>query len=157
MTRLVPTGADTGVLVRRGLVALTVIGILGAAFELYSEHHWNDILQLVPWAALVVLAAATVLAVARGGRGTRAAQVLAVVVLVTSIAGVIVHIVVNYDSATLDQRFADSWDSLPLLQRWWYAASKTVGPAPTLAPGMIGQSALVLLLATLARPRQLPR
>jgi hypothetical protein len=28
-----------------------------------------------------------------------------------------------------------------------------VGPAPTLAPGVLGQSALLLLLAGLARPR----
>jgi len=27
-------------------------------------------------------------------------------------------------SDSLDQRYADTWDSLPSLTRWWYAASK---------------------------------
>ena len=36
--------------------------------------------------------------------------------------------------------------------RWWYAASKQVGPAPTLAPGVLGQTAALLLLATIGGP-----
>jgi hypothetical protein len=67
--------------------------------------------------------------------------------------GVITHIVVNYDAGVLDQRYAGTWDSLPVLQRWWYATTKTVGPAPTLAPGVLGQTALLLLLATLTGRR----
>jgi len=38
------------------------------------------------------------------------------------------------------------------LTRWWYAASKEVGPAPTLAPGLLGQTAVLLLLATVGGP-----
>ena len=41
--------------------------------------------------------------------------------------------------------------SLPLLERGWYAVTKTVGPAPTLAPGVLGQTALLLLLATVCK------
>jgi hypothetical protein len=80
------------------------------------------------------------------------ARVLALLVLAASIYGVITHIVVNYDAGALDQRYAETWDSLPVLQRWWYATTKTVGPAPTLAPGVLGQTALLLLLATLNGP-----
>jgi hypothetical protein len=36
--------------------------------------------------------------------------------------------------------------------RWWYAASKQVGPAPTLTPGVLGQSAVLLVLATVGGP-----
>jgi hypothetical protein len=32
------------------------------------------------------------------------------------------------------------------------AVTKTVGPAPALAPGVLGQAALLLLLATLCQP-----
>jgi hypothetical protein len=78
--------------------------------------------------------------------------VLALLVLGASVYGVIDHILVNYESGALDQRFADTWDTLPALTRWWYAASKQVGPAPTLAPGMLGQTALLLLLATVGTP-----
>jgi hypothetical protein len=150
---LKPHGADTvsnrAVLVRRGLIALTAIGILAAACELATERHWNGLEQLIPWAALVVLAVATVLVAIPGERGVTAARVLALLVLAASIYGVITHIVVNYDAGVLDQRYADTWDSLPVLQQWWYATTKTVGPAPILAPGVLGQTALLLLLATL--------
>ena len=145
---------DAIVLVRRGLVALTVIGILATAFELATEQHWNGFEQLIPWLALAVLAAATAMLSIPGSRGTTAARVLALVVLGSSIYGVIDHVLVNFDAGVLDQRYADTWDSLPLLERGWYAVTKTVGPAPTLAPGIVGQSALLLLLATLCSPRR---
>jgi hypothetical protein len=152
MSGLDPNGAYAaahgGPLVRRALLALTVIGILGTAFELGSERHWHGLEQLIPWAALVVLAVATVLVVLPGDRGTTAARVLALVVLTASIYGVVTHVLANFHAGVLDQRYADTWDGLPVLQRWWYAITRTVGPAPTLAPGMLGQAALLLLLAT---------
>lgn len=141
-------------LVRHGLVALTGIGILAAAFELFSEHHWNGVEQLVPWVALAALAAATALVLLPGGSGVGAARVLALLVLGASVYGVVDHVLVNYGSGPLDERFADSWDALPPLTRVWYAASKEVGPAPTLAPGVLGQTALLLLLATVGAPRR---
>ena len=148
-----PPGTAGGVLVWRGLITLTVIGILAAAFELATERHWNSPAQLIPWVALAVLAVATALVVIPEGRGITVARVLALLVLAASIYGVITHIVVNYEAGALDQRYADAWDSLPMLQRWWYAVTKTVGPAPTLAPGVLGQTALLLLLATLNSAR----
>lgn len=145
-------GADTTAqgapLVRRGLLALTAIGILGTAFELATERHWHGLEQLIPWAALVVLAVATVLAALPGDRGATAARVLALVVLVASIYGVVTHVLANFHAGVLDQRYAETWNGLPVLQQWWHAVTRTVGPAPTLAPGMLGQAALLLLLAT---------
>ena len=152
-----PHGTAASVLVWRGLIALTVIGILAAAFELATERHWNSLEQLIPWAALGLLAVATVLGTISRRRGVGAARVLAVLVLAASIYGVITHIVVNYEAGALDQRYADAWNGLPMPQRWWYAATKTVGPAPTLAPGVLGQTAALLLLATLIGPRNSTR
>ena len=158
MTHLLePHRIDTAALVRRGLVALTVIGILATAFELATERHWNGLEQLIPWVALVVLAAATVVQLVPGRRGVPAARVLALLVLGASAYGVIDHILVNYNSGALDQRFANTWDSLPLLEQLWLALTKTVGPAPTLAPGVLGQTALLLLLATLTGSGRSPR
>ena len=142
-------GARTTGLVRRGLLALVVIGILAAAFELATERHWHGFVQLIPWYALAALAAATALLRVPGGRAVTAARVLAFVVLGASVYGVLDHVLVNFDSGALDRRYADTWDGLPLARRWWLAVTKTVGPAPTLAPGVLGQSALLLLLATL--------
>ena len=91
----------------------------------------------------------------RSGVGRRSgasstSRVLALVVLGASIYGVVEHVLVNLGSGALDQRFANSWDGLSLLQRLWLAATKIVGPAPPLAPGVLGQTALLLLLATVA-------
>jgi hypothetical protein len=146
---LKPGGVAPAVRMRRGLIALTVLGVLAAAFELATEHHWNGLEQLIPWLALAVLAVASALVLNRGERGVIAARVLALLVLAASLYGVVDHILVNYNAGALDQRYATTWDTLPRAQRWWYAGTKTVGPAPTLAPGVLGQSALLLLLATL--------
>ncbi len=135
-------------LVRRGLLALTMIGIAATAFELASERHWNGLEQLIPWLALALLVVATVLVLLPGDRGTTAARVLALAVLAASAYGVMEHVLVNLHAGQLDQRFADTWDSLPFVQRILYAATKTVGPAPVLAPGVLAQVALLLLLAS---------
>jgi hypothetical protein len=150
---LKPGGVAPAELMRRGLIALAVLGILAAAFELATERHWTGLEQRIPWLALAVLAAAAAALVVVGGdRRVTMARVLALLVLGASLYGVITHILVNYDAGGLDQRYAATWDTLPQGKRWWYAATKTVGPAPTLAPGVLGQSALLLLLATLHRP-----
>ena len=149
-----PRRTDAPVLVRRGLVALTVVGILAAAFELATERHWNGTEQLIPWMALAVLAAAVTLLLVPRGRGVPAARVLAVLVLGASAYGVLDHVLVNYESGALDERYSQSWDTLPALQQWWLAVTKTVGPAPTLAPGVLGQSALLLILASTGSTRR---
>ncbi len=141
-------------LVRRSLLALTLIGIAATAFELSTEHHWNGLEQLIPWFALAALTAALVLAVLPGRGAQLLATVLVLVVLGASLYGVVDHVTVNYNSGPLDQRFADSWESLSATQRWWYAATKEVGPSPPLAPGMLAQTALLLLLATLMRRKR---
>jgi hypothetical protein len=137
------------VLVRRGLVALTVIGILSTAFELASERHWNGAEQMIPWLALGVLAVATALLLLPDDRGTTIIRTLALAVLAASVYGVVDHVLVNFHAGELDQRFADTWEAIPLLEKVGYAVTKTVGPAPTLAPGVLGQAALLLFLATL--------
>lgn len=138
------------------LTALTALGIVGTAFELATLRHWNGALQLVPWVALAVLAAA--LALHAGPvprpRRTRLVRSLGLVVLAISLFGVLEHALVNYHAGLLDERFASTWDALSIWLRWWYAITRTVGPAPTLAPGMLGQAAVTLLLATIALPRQ---
>jgi hypothetical protein len=143
------------VLVRRGLVALTAVGILGAAFELATEQHWKSVEQLIPWGALALLAATVPLMFFRDSPKLIAAvRLIAVAVLLTSLFGIYAHVAANYDAGILDQRYSANWDGLPALSRWWYALTKTVGPAPPLAPGMLGQSALLLLLATFIRRKQ---
>lgn len=140
-------------LLRGSLSALTVLGIVGTTFELATLRHWNGAMQLVPWAALLVLAAALVLHVGPASRAqqTGLVRALALLVLAASLFGVMEHALVNYDAGPLDQRFAETWDALSPWLRCWYAITKTVGPAPTLAPGMLGQAATTLILATIGQ------
>jgi hypothetical protein len=142
--------ADPLQVLRGSLVALTALGIMGTAFELATLKHWNGAMQLVPWVALVVLIGAVALH-EWGPDRTYLVRGLALLVLATSLFGVLEHAQVNHDAGALDQRFADTWDALSPWLQWWYAITRTVGPAPTLAPGMLGQAAATLMLATIGR------
>jgi hypothetical protein len=150
--------ADPLHLLRGSLSVLTMLGIVGTAFELATLQHWNGAMQLVPWAALLLLAAALALHAAAGGRASQTGLVraLALLVLAASLFGVMEHALVNYDAGPLDQRFAETWDALSPWLRWWYAITRTVGPAPTLAPGMLGQAATTLILATIGQRATFP-
>ncbi|MET8989766.1 hypothetical protein ABZW49_30330 [Nonomuraea wenchangensis] len=138
---------------RLGLLALVAIGIVGAAFELAFERHWRSPVQLIPWVALALLAVALVLlALSEAPRAVTAVRVLAGVVLLASAYGVFMHVSVNHGMGSM----ATEWDTLSPLSQWWYAFTKTVGTAPPLAPGMLAQSSLLLLLASLTTRRKSP-
>jgi hypothetical protein len=137
---------------RFGLLALVAIGIAGAAFELAFERHWESMTQMIPWVALVLLTVALAMLAFGGSRTVTVVRVVALVVLLTAAYGVFVHISVNYGAGGSDSE----WSTLSPLTQWWYAATKTVGFAPPLAPGMLAQSALMLLLASLTTKRREP-
>ncbi|TMR90203.1 hypothetical protein EJK15_56610 [Nonomuraea basaltis] len=133
---------------RLGLLGLVAIGIVGAALELAFERHWRSPVQLIPWVALVLLALALLLLALRDSpRTITAVRVLALVVLLTAAYGVYTHVSVNFGMGAADS----AWDTYSALTQWWSALTKSVGSAPPLAPGMLAQSALLLLLASLTR------
>ena len=135
---------------RRALLALTAAGIAGTTIELAMIRHWTSTDQLIPWFALAVLAIACASIVFRPTPSTiRAARVIAVVVAVAAVFGVYEHVHANYEAGPLDYRYADSWDGMSALSRWWTAASGGVGPSPVLAPLLMAQAAACLVLATL--------
>jgi hypothetical protein len=143
----------TTTVIRAGTLALAVVAATGTAVELATERHWNSTLQLTPWAALAVLLIShLLLAIRPGRRAVQAARVLAALVLLTSAFGIIEHVMVNFDSGALDAVYTDTWNTLPVAQRLWYSVTKTVGPTPPLAPGVLGQAALLTLLATWRHP-----
>jgi hypothetical protein len=82
---LTPGGVAPAELMRRGLIALAVLGILAAAFELATERHWTGLEQRIPWLALAVLAVALALVLIRREWGVIAARVLALLVLGASL------------------------------------------------------------------------
>ncbi|MFD2352439.1 hypothetical protein ACFSTC_28910 [Nonomuraea ferruginea] len=115
-------------LVRRALAALTVIAIFGAGFELAVERHWRSVQQLVPWAALTLLAVGVLLLLATRLSGT--VRVIAAVVLLASAFGVFAHVSANMTVGS----FSGALDGVSMIGQWWHAFTKSVGDAPPLAP-----------------------
>jgi len=127
--------------------------VVGTAVELALSRHWNSPVQFVPWAALAVMAVALALLVARPSRRALVGvRVLAVAVMLTAGFGIFEHALANYDAAPLDFRYTERWATMSAPAKWWAAASEAVGPSPTLAPGVLAQSSLCLLFATLGHP-----
>ncbi len=140
-------------LLRRGLLALAALTTLGIAVELYTERHWTKPVQLIAWAALALTALAIALLLGHPSAGrVRAAQAVAAIVAISAAVGVWQHIQANYDAGPLDRRYAQTWEGMSALSRWWLATRKGVGPSPPLAPGALTQAALCVLLATVRHP-----
>ncbi len=98
-----------------------------------------------------MLTVLTVLLALRPGRMViRTVRAGAVGVLLVSAFGVLQHVQANYDTAPLDRIVGPRWDTMPEFERWWEAASGGVGPAPSLAAGVM--RALCLLLACVRHP-----
>lgn len=146
-------GPDVATTLRRGILGLAVLGIVGTSIELVFLRHWTEATQLIVWPAMLLLAVG-VWIVAR--QPTRAriqwARRLAGVVLVVAALGVLIHVNANLEAAPLDADYEATWSTLPTIQQWWLAITGGVGPAPTLAPGALAEIALALLLATFAHP-----
>jgi hypothetical protein len=148
---------STAAMLRRGLLWLSILGTIGTAVELALLRHWDNGLEVIPFAALGVLAVAIILVAWRPyGTFITAARALATAVMVTSAVGVVIHVRANYEAAPLDFRYTDSWPTTPELLRWLLAATDTVGPSPTLAPTAIAFMALALLVATIRLPDGVP-
>jgi len=138
---------------RRCFLGLAAAGIVGTGVELALTRHWNSAVQLIPWLALGILAVALGLVVARPGpKAVRAARVLVVLVVVTAAFGVFEHVLANYDAGPLDFRYASTWATMTATSRWWAAFTESVGPSPTLAPGVLAQAGACVLFATLGHP-----
>lgn len=138
---------------RQGLLGLAAAGVLGTAFELATLRHWKSAEQMIPWFALAIVTAA-ILAVGfrPSALRVRLAQGFAVVTLGAALFGVFEHVQSNLESGPLDATYGARWATMGMTSRWWAAATGGVGPSPTLAPAVLVQISLCLLLATLAHP-----
>jgi hypothetical protein len=151
MATLLRVEREPAALLRLGVLALAAAGAAGAAFELAAERHWGELTKLVPWVAVALLAVSVGLAFPPSPRLVLAARVIAVLVLGASLYGIAIHILDNMWAGHLGPLYGSEFKQLPRIERLWLGATKTVGSAPPLAPGMLGQSALLVLLATLGR------
>jgi hypothetical protein len=139
---------------RRGLLGLATLSVLAIAFELAAERHWNNAVQLIPWAVLVLMAAAIGLATSSRPTPVLAARVLAGLALAASAFGIYEHVADNYQVGELDAVYSDSWAHRSIADRVYLAFTKTVGAAPPIAPAALGQAGLLVLLATVGQGRR---
>ncbi len=136
--------------IRRGLLALTGIGLVGTTIELVFLHHWSTATAKIVWVGIIALGLAFVTLLRRPSRtALRLVRTAAAIALVVSAVGVFFHVRENLTAAPLDDKVGETWDSLSPVAKLWMAGTGGVGPAPTLAPGSLAEIALGLLLATI--------
>ena len=134
----------------RLVLALLASGTaVGGLVELAMLRHWDETIQILPWIVLVVVAVVGVLT-ARGG-STRVAQATGLAALLTGGIGVFYHLTENLDYGEDLAQYAQTWETLPFLERLWLVLNGTVTYAPTLAPGMVALSGVILFIAVLDR------
>lgn len=149
------SAGSTERLLRRGLLGLAGLCVLAIAFELAAERHWNNAVQLIPWVVLVVLVAAIGFAGSSRPSLVVAARVLSALALAASAFGIYEHVADNYQVGELDAVYSDSWAARSIPDRVYLAFTKTVGAAPPIAPGALGQAGLLVLLATAGRGKRI--
>lgn len=145
--------ADPAGRLRLALLGLGALSTAGAAAELAMERHWDTFIKLIPWFAVGAVAV-SILAVwlVPNRRTIFLARVLAVAVAGATLFGIYEHVAENHKAGALDFRYANTWESMSSASQWWKAASKTVGPAPVLAPGVLLEAALCVVAASWGHP-----
>ena len=138
---------------RRSVIRVAALAIAGLVAELLVERHWGSIPRYIPWLALVGLAW-SVIRLLRGpsARDVRIARLIALGAMAAAAVGIGFHIIENYKAGPLDQAYSLVWDSMSEPARWWAAFSKSLGPAPTFAPGALALIATLVLVATQRHP-----
>jgi hypothetical protein len=145
--------ADTSTLLRAGVLALVAFGIVGTTVELVFLRHWSTATESIVWPVMLALAAAFAALVLRPSmRVVQAVRVVAVVASAFALIGIGFHVVENLDAGPLDRLYAARWDTMSAVEQWFDAITGAVGPAPTLAPGVLAEMGLGLLLATVRHP-----
>ncbi len=144
---------DTPTLLRRGVLALATLGIVGTGIELVFLRHWQNATQLIAWPAILALGLALLLFVRKPRRrGIQAARGIAGVVILLSGLGIALHFYVNLNAGPLDRDYGPRWEQMTSFDQWTAAITGDVGPAPMLAPGVLAEISLALLLASMRHP-----
>jgi hypothetical protein len=143
---------DASAILRKALLVLASVAVVGTAIDLATLRHWTKPVQLVPWFVLAGLVVAIVLAAVPAATTVRVARAIAVGAVLCAFFGVYEHIKTNYNVAPLDYRYTDRWATMSWSSRWWAAANKSVGPSPPLAPAVLLYGALCVCFSTIRHP-----
>ena len=131
-------GSGNGWPIRRLLLWVMLVGMLGLATELALIEHFEDALQWIPLGALAagLLVVAALLARPTGG-GVRALQAISLAFLVAGGLGVYLHLDGNLEWEREDDPSARGGDLL---------VRALAGTIPLLAPGALAQLGLIGLI-----------
>lgn len=134
---------------RRGLLALSGLGVVGALVELAVLRHWNSMSELTPWPFLLLGGSLVVLLALRPSRRVVVwARWAGLILAAAGLYGIVVHVLANMDTASLDGTIGATWGSLSIWRQVWLASTGGAGPAPPLAAASIAPTGLALALAT---------
>jgi hypothetical protein len=136
-------GSDIGVL-RRLLLAVTVVGILGLALELLFLEHWESVWQWVPFVVLGVGLLSAILVWRWPSPATL--RFFAAMMALFVVAGAIGLVLHYQGNAEFELERHPEMRGLPLL---W---SSLRGATPALAPGALAQLGLVGLTFAYRHP-----
>ena len=140
---------DRGPFFRAALALLAFAIIAGSALDLAFARHWQSLEQAIAWGGIgLALAALALLRIRPTSRRVWASRVLAALVVIVALVGMWRHVVANYEAAPLDFRYETRWAQMSPMQQWWAASTGAVGPAPSLAPAVLAQAAVCVLLAS---------
>jgi hypothetical protein len=131
-------------LIRRLLLAATLVGMLGTLTELFLLEHYEDGWQYVPLIALTLGALLTLLVLLRpSGTSVRMLRLLLLAFVVVGLLGIWRHYAGNADFEL---------ERHPELQGLALLWAVLRGATPALAPGTMVQLALFGLIALHAHP-----
>jgi hypothetical protein len=131
-------------LVRRALLAILVLGLVGTEIELFLLKHTDGFWQLVPVVLLGLTLALVIWCAARpGAAALRTLQVIMALFLLSGAVGIIQHFQGN---------LIDEGESNPGLGGRDLYKAAAMGATPLLAPGIMLQLGLVGLLFTFRHP-----
>ena len=142
--------ANRSLRLRASLLWLVLLGIVGAAILLAYERHWDGYWQLIPWATLGVLFIALVaLAIFPSSVSRKLAHLVAAATIIVSCVGLWQHFDENYETASLDASYEDSWDDMSVFERVWEVVNGSVGHVPIFAAAALIPIALALAMSTI--------
>ena len=134
---------------RMGLYLLIFLGLVGVSVALAYERHWDGVWQLVPWATLGIIFLSLVLLVIWPAPFSRKlARWVAMIVIVAALLGTWHHFNENYQTASLDVNYTDTWESMSTFNRVWVVAKGSAGHVPVYAAGILVPIGLALVVVT---------
>jgi len=137
--------SDVVTIIRRGLLAILVLGLAGSGVELVLLGHYEDSWQLVPLFFIAVTLVTVAVHVSTGSAGSvQGLRVLMGFLIVAGLAGIILHYRGNLEF----QLEMDATQS-----RWQlFAKAMRAKTPPALAPGLMAQLELLGLVYTYRHP-----